>query len=369
MPYLGLRNSEPVMPIDVSEDETVICPLCDGKMGVKASHYNRGKLIARHFYHHSSADCGGESDIHLKMKSIAAVKLREIFENATVQAEKPIGDRFADVCATFDTPRDPLGKGLIVEPQHKHKDKNIGQVTHEYLSRGWSVFWAYQSDFDDHDMEFAEHRMRNVWPNAVPITEGVDGYPEPVQNFVFGERPSVEIEIPFPREYWRIHERELGSPAQTKIYETNWTDLDDAWLHSKGSEIAWFTLFRDPDGTYWLEFWQKDRNTDESRFVPVCVGPDAAATIETFRQTAGERLNDGNSYQSDSGLVSIVNAEFAGTRATIGWLSLAATPNGRMELILGRNDARGNTRTVTVDYRDGDIDRLSDLRSLLKQTQ
>jgi hypothetical protein len=369
MPYLGLRDSEPVMPLDVSPDETVLCPLCEGEMGVRESHRNRGKFIARHFFHRSSADCGGESDIHKRMKTIAAVKLGQIFESATITAEQQIGDRFADVCAEFATPLKPFGKGLVVEAQHKHKEKNIGAVTHEYLEEGYSVYWAYQSDFDGHDMEFTEKRVRRVWPDAVPLTEGVEGYAEPVRNLLASEHPPVEIEVPFPPDYWRTHARELGSPVQHDQQATGWWNIDDAWLHGKGGEIAWFTLLRAPDKDYWVEFWRKDRNANESRFLPVCVGPNAAAAVETFRETAREALDDDRSYRSSDDWISIASAEFPGTRATTSWLSLAKAPRGRIKLIVGRKDTRGNTRTLAVDYRNGDVRRLDNLQELLDRIQ
>lgn len=365
MPYLGLRDSEPVMPLDVSPGETVLCPLCENEMGVRESHYNSGKFIARHFFHQSKADCGGESDAHRRMKTIAAVKLKQIFESSTVTAEQQIGDRFADVCAEFATPLKPFGNGLVVEAQHKHDDKNIGAVTHEYLQAGYSVYWAYQSDFDGHDMEFTEKRVRRVWPDAVPLTEGVEGYAEPVQELLFSEHPPVEIDVPFPPDYWRVHARELGSPAQDEADSTGWWNLGDAWLHGKGGEIAWFTLLRAPDKAYWLEFWRKDRNVNESSHLPVRVGPDAVMAVEDFRETARKRLDDDRSYRSSDDWISIASAEFRGTQATMGWLSLAKAPRGRIKIIVGRKDTRGNARTLAVDYRDGDVGRLDDLEDLL----
>jgi hypothetical protein len=64
MPYVGQRNGRLVSPLDVGDHETVLCPECGGHLGVRAGHYNRGKLIARHFFHRSGG-CPGESDTHL----------------------------------------------------------------------------------------------------------------------------------------------------------------------------------------------------------------------------------------------------------------------------------------------------------------
>ena len=54
-----------------------------------------------------------------------------------------------------------------------------------------------------------------------------------------------------------------------------------------------------------------------------------------------------------------------GTRAMTGWLSLVKAPQRRIKLFVGRKDFRGNTRTLAVDYRDGDVRRLSDIVDLL----
>lgn len=46
--------------------------------------------------HHSGSECSGESNLHAKLKTIAAMKLREVFKSATVDHERiiPGTDRF-----------------------------------------------------------------------------------------------------------------------------------------------------------------------------------------------------------------------------------------------------------------------------------
>jgi hypothetical protein len=97
------------------------------------------------------------------------MKLREVFESATVDHEQSIPgtNRIADVVATFSEELYPFGKGFIVEIQHKHDDKKISSVSGDYLEGGYSVFRAYQSDFEGHEMNFVEHRVKQPWPPFV----------------------------------------------------------------------------------------------------------------------------------------------------------------------------------------------------------
>ena len=128
MPYVGLINNRQVGPYQVNADTQVLCPACRTKMGVKKSHYNQDNLIPRHFYHIDKSDCGGESDTHKRMKTLAMYHLQDQFPKANVELEKNIGDRFADVCATFPDPRKPYGKGIVVEAQFKNKDKDTADA-------------------------------------------------------------------------------------------------------------------------------------------------------------------------------------------------------------------------------------------------
>lgn len=71
MPFVGKRYGEFVGPYDVEDGSEVQCPQCGGTMGVKATYKQGSKIISRHFFHKSSSDCSGESDAHIKLKTIA----------------------------------------------------------------------------------------------------------------------------------------------------------------------------------------------------------------------------------------------------------------------------------------------------------
>lgn len=97
MTYLAIRpNGDRVLSLDVDGDDDILCPLCEESLFLRRSHYNRGRFVSKHFVHHSGSECPGESNLHAKLKTIAAMKLREIFESATVDHERiiPGTDRF-----------------------------------------------------------------------------------------------------------------------------------------------------------------------------------------------------------------------------------------------------------------------------------
>lgn len=93
------------------------------------------------------------------MKSLAVSALRQRFDQYVrcgpeVTVEIPnaptlIDTRRADALVEFPSKElnDYLGRGLIVEVQYANEDKDIDAVTHDYLSAGYSVYWASPEDF------------------------------------------------------------------------------------------------------------------------------------------------------------------------------------------------------------------------------
>lgn len=364
MPYLGERNGDLVTPLDVADDEVVDCPACGGHLGIRDGHYNRGKFIARHFFH-KTGGCAGESDIHRRMKTIACFKLQQVFPFATIENEHPIGDRFADAVATFPDPIKPFGDGLVVEVQHKHSEKDIGRVSQEYLDHGYSVFWAYQSDFDTDDMEFAPHRARTVWPDALPDRDGVEGYPEVTRQFRRGEfRDTTTRRVPFPDAYWQTHVLELCSPVQGHV-QHDWELLDDIWLHSTGRRIAWFTIYRSPDGDTYVELWGKDKQTTHTRHIPVRW---TFQDLQPFGDalSAARRALDDAEPDPGPGTV-LARTQFSGTDETRGWFALYHREQGEFGVQYGRQDRRGNGRHLDLTYREGDLGRLETLGQRLAE--
>lgn len=374
MPFKGKRPSgETVWPLDVHANETVLCAECEGELGIRDAHYNQGRFVPRHFFHTAGAACGGESALHNKLKTIAAKKLQEVFATATVTIEGQIGDRIADVVATLETPLSPFGHGLIVEIQHKHKDKDIGPITGEYLNAGYSVFWAYQSDFDGDDMIFAEHRTSTVWPDAIPEVDGLTGYPDWVQTFLEpGPPEGVKLTVPIPHQYWQAHALEVVSPSQTRegdeLAAPGWEAVETVWLHGKGNEIAWINVLLGPSGDIFIEFWTKNRATNETAFLPARVEATVVSAFEAFLDSAREtfRNEEVPSEEDDHDeWVPVASVNFAGTESCEGWLSIAKPPAGPLKVIIGRRDRRGNTRTLAMDYRQGDLSRLAQVRSAI----
>ena len=151
MPFIGLQNDRPVLPLEVGDSAVVRCPRCDGKMEVRA-----GETIARHFWHPpdvtppDGSNCSGESAAHIEMKHIAAEKLLSNYPAAETRIEHTVGtgERRADVCVVFAEPRHPLGRGIAVEVQYRHSQKSILNTTEDYLQNGFSVMWLDERDYD-----------------------------------------------------------------------------------------------------------------------------------------------------------------------------------------------------------------------------
>ena len=370
MPYLAMRpGGDRVLPLDVEDNDEIFCPLCEDSLFVRRSHYNRGRYVPRHFVHPSGSDCPGESNLHAKLKTIAAMKLREIFETATISHERKIPgtDRIADVVATFSKELHPFGKGFIVEIQHKNDDKEIGPVSQEFLQAGYSVFWAYQSDFEDHDLTFAEHRVRRPWPHAVPIVEGVDGYPDSVQQLMDPQPPDeVPLEIPLPLEYRRAHALEIIPPLRGYYDEGRsphgWEKIDSVSLHGDSPNRTWVNILRSPSNHIFLEFWKKDSENDDSEYLIVHIGSEFPKRFETFLEETREWFESGGADQQVAHWVGGASLSFRGTGLCESWISIAKVPYGPVKITVARRDRKGNTRTLSMNYRKGDLGRLAALR-------
>jgi predicted RNA-binding Zn-ribbon protein involved in translation (DUF1610 family) len=166
MPFRGRRDGRPVVPAIIDDGEAVTCPVCGGTMYPRSA---PGK--SRHFYHISDdagqrCSNGGESETHERAVARVEVALHQQFgEHADVETEvdvdvsevpTPVTERRADALATFDDWNPYFGEGLAVEVQHSHEDKDVQQVTHDYLAAGHSVVWIPAAtvllDTFDYDM-------------------------------------------------------------------------------------------------------------------------------------------------------------------------------------------------------------------------
>jgi len=375
MPYLAMRpNGDRILPLDVGDDDTVLCPLCEETLGVRRSHYNQGRFVSKHFVHPPGSACPGKSNLHAKLKTIAAMKLREIFETASVEHERTIPgtDRIADVVVTFSAELFPFGKGLIVEIQLKHDDKESGPISKEYLNAGYSVFWASQSDFEGHDMTFDKHRVKRPWPHAIPLVDGVEGYPESVQRLL--EPDPVEevcMEVTFPTEYLRAHALEVIPPLRGYYGEgqspEGWERIDTVSLHGKGRKRAWVNVLRSPSNHIFLEFWTKDMKDGTSEYLITHIGSEFPERFEAFMEDARIWFGSDDVDQQVADWVGGASVSFRGTALCESWLSLVKVPFGPVKFVVARRDMKGNTRTWAVDYRSGDLGRLAALRHPIRR--
>lgn len=165
MPFIGELNGEIVIPEDVDDGVRVQCPECNEEMTPRGT--NDGDWT-RHFRHVGSTggECGsgGESKQHQKMKSTAYAALRQEFPDhsrcdlevsldVTETATLP-HRRVADVLLKFGSPNVFYGSGIVVEIQYRNHGKDLFATTHDYLSLGYSVYWANASDFDSGVLDF-----------------------------------------------------------------------------------------------------------------------------------------------------------------------------------------------------------------------
>ena len=192
MPYKGLHNGDAKPPQSVPEKTTVECPECGDAMHIVKSHEREtGAFVSRHFRHNRDDGHGGgggggrscgESDEHIKLKSIAASKLEHIFEDNCwkCELEYTFGNtatdadhRQADALLLFDDLDEQLGQGVAVEVQYKNDSKDKHAVEKDYIENNISTVWVTPEDFGDHDMRLNEADIRDrarraVWPEQVP---------------------------------------------------------------------------------------------------------------------------------------------------------------------------------------------------------
>ncbi|MDT3434257.1 hypothetical protein [Haloarcula sp. 1CSR25-25] len=154
-----------------------------------------GDNVARHFYHENvdivgGCEYAGESDVHHRCKALALAALKEQFgtmayrygvEEDVDVAFTPDGPdrRTADVLLEFDSRNRYFGTGLVIEVQHRNKDKDLRKVTYDYVSADYSVAWLGPQHFDEESLDwdvmnelFATYKQRHDWQGGEPIDVG-----------------------------------------------------------------------------------------------------------------------------------------------------------------------------------------------------
>lgn len=255
MPFIRRLDDDLVIPEEVADGVTIECPECEGEL------YPRGPFSdgrARHFTHQDQyVNCSGrESKTHQKLKSLAVSALRQQFEGEYSRCGPEITlevantatlpeTRRADALVEFESENLYYGRGIIVEVQYKNYAKDKFATTHDYLSSGFSVFWADQSDFEVDRLRF------NVIEQAFDTKNNLDGiaiYNNDAEEFSTEITASLQWEDPTPdcshswvemKEHSRTYESCSGC-GLNRMYSTKHTrflyDDQEALLKSFNSD-------------------------------------------------------------------------------------------------------------------------------------
>lgn len=167
MAFVGWLNGNVVYPGWVSDDATVTCPKCESEMFVRG---RRDSKMVRHFSHYSGEDsCSGESATHHRWKEIVyqsmyKLNLETVESFLTMEGDVSVSHtpsdvdrRTADVLLKLAKPNQYFGEGIAIEVQYRNAAKRYNTTTYDFLSAGYSVYWAYEDDFDEG--EFSAYEM------------------------------------------------------------------------------------------------------------------------------------------------------------------------------------------------------------------
>jgi hypothetical protein len=166
------------------------------------------------------------------MKSLAVSALRQRFDQyvrcgpeITVEVTNTstrTDSRRADALVEFgsDDVNDYLGRGLIVEVQYANEDKNLDAVTHDYLSTGYSVYWASTDEFTNErfcieEMVIAfDQRAENAFATSWADPPDIDPPEEYLNRFANSEPLTFGDPNPDCNHTWKyggsdLHDREF----------------------------------------------------------------------------------------------------------------------------------------------------------------
>ncbi|WP_239640987.1 hypothetical protein [Natrialba taiwanensis] len=381
MPYLGTVDGDRVIPPQVDDDAEVTCPVCDDPMGVVKSYERGDAFVSRHFRHHDRDDraelsatdgqstfgdlgnavkCPGESDEHLKMKSIAYARLEHDFPDATVELESGVDERIADVLLSFDEPCAPYGNGIAVEAQYRNEGKDIEAVTDHYLNRGYSVVWLYEDDFSGYDVDLSG--LLTVWPCALPDRSGLEGYPDVIRWLRQEKSPAVELEIPIPGEYWASFDKsgEWVAVAQRYLRQGRYSH----------SSRAWATISRSPTGHLTLQIGKKDWGFggDKHRVTVQLERSDCEElrSFATELKQEGFESNHPSADEREESWYDLTTAWFVGSENVTAWLSASLSPDDEIVLSLGKKHL-GETDRVSLQIDQTAIGAIQSIADLLEQ--
>lgn len=216
-----------VLAADADAETEYRCPMCGDPLRIRSGHKRDSTWVSRHFYHQrdgAAAGCpGGESDTHRRMKSIAISKARRKWPNATVEHEAGIGNRQADVRVDLASPEFPLGRGVGIECQYRHKDKDIAGVESDYARNGYGTLWLYEDDFTDKNVDLDAGSLTPAWPLCVPDKDEWTDH-HGVIHWLRNSKPTDlgDFEVRIPHDPGRMNER--------------WS-LRDAWVDGRTQPV------------------------------------------------------------------------------------------------------------------------------------
>ncbi|MFD1588477.1 hypothetical protein ACFR9U_15970 [Halorientalis brevis] len=184
-----------------------------------------------------------ESDKHAKWKSLAADQLEHVFAGQIDHCEMEYRldaprtekqRRDADAAIVFESPDQQLGKGVIIEVQHKNESKDKRGTAQDYYAQGFATVWATEADFAADRCRLTEADIRKrardaVWPWAVP--ERV-AWPE--YEFCIDD-PLAKIGL---RDFVEVDDEPVGQVPAT--LPPDWNDDVALWLWRSRT---WKSLF------------------------------------------------------------------------------------------------------------------------------
>ena len=204
---------------------------------------------ARHFKHIENMGGGprgggtaacesvAESDEHLKWKGLAANGLNRTFDkitNVTLEeaVSAPYTDkdrRIADVIGWFDEFDEALGRGIVVEVQHKNDSKDKVGTRNDYLKQDLSLVWTTANDFDDDNDKIRLDRVDFLARARAEARQFITDYLMPVS------APSDPVDGITPSPHTKVPATILGE----YVYR----------------QVAWEKLFNPPERLPDLDIW------------------------------------------------------------------------------------------------------------------
>lgn len=167
MPSVGLLGGATVFADEISDSIDVLCPECGQPMYIQGGPQTNCR---RHFAHYPETSISsGESEEHQRWKELTFRAFSNLelphqeslffcIEGVVDVSNTPSDTetRRADVLLRFGDGHDKFGEGIAIEIQHRHTDKNVHQVTYDYLANGFSVCWTSKHDFTDNKFDAAD---------------------------------------------------------------------------------------------------------------------------------------------------------------------------------------------------------------------